>query len=90
MIRYLAIAGVALLGGCEPPGQKTTDLTGGYQLIKHDGLRQVIRGDGNITVDHVADARVDGPVIRATVENGTVVEVDSRSGDVRTISGEAQ
>ncbi len=82
------LVGLLLIGGCEPPGERTTNLTADYQLIKHEGLRQIIRSDGNIAVENVAEARVQGAMIRATVENGAAVEVDTRSGEVRTISGE--
>jgi hypothetical protein len=84
------VFGFALAAGCNPPGEKTTDLTAGYELIKHDGVRQVIRSDGNITVDDVANARVDRGLITGTLENGAGFELEPQSGKVRMSSGETR
>ena len=89
MNRLLLLIPLAV-AGCDPPGQSTRELTGGYEWRKHDGESQIVRADGNITLEHVEDARAEGAMIHATVENGAALTVDSRTGEVRRISGETQ
>ena len=76
------------VAACNPPGESTRELTGGYEWIKHDGESQVIRADGNITLEHVENASAEGAIIKATVENGAAFELDTRTGELRQKSGD--
>jgi hypothetical protein len=90
LTRLWPVIALAMIAGCNPPGERSKQLSGGYEWLKHDGESQLIRADGNITLDHVEQARAEGAMIKATVENGAAFEVDTRTGQVRTISGEMQ
>ena len=68
------------LTGCN--GERTDTLSGGYQWVRHDGESQVITSGGNIVVDNVREARVDGALIRGKRENGISFTIDVRTGAV--------
>ena len=89
MSKSSPLAALGLLT-CSPPGEQSTGLAGGYEWLKHDGESQVIGADGNIALDHVEQARAEGVLIKATVENGAAFEIDTRTGELRRISGEKQ